>query len=657
MRKVAVIGHQSLLDPVMSRLQRLNIVHIVDVSQSLSAETLATLDQASPANAPQLALEEQVAHVRSAVDLLDEHFKVKKGVIETFSGVRYALTEREYRQRAEAVEHIQPLLTQADKLKAQLRNLETRQNSIRDRLEILAPWENLDIPVSDIRDTELLRVQLGEITASSIGQLRLELEEAGVGAYHEVVSHVSDRLRMFLVYPKRQQAEIQILLRQVNWSPVSLPFLTGTVAEEIRRLRESLQALAEEQDATLADVQTLVEERLTLYAREDELRNRLDREAAKELLGYTQRLFVLHGWVRAKDLPQLRTAMRKLSPAIVVEDEPPAPGELYPVDLENPSVVQPFEVITRVAGLPQAGALDPTPYLTPFFFVFFGLCLGDAGYGIVLSILSLWLIKRANAVGMGRQLMYLMAICGISTVLSGALTGSWFGDLLGIPPLWFNPVENPLPMLALSIGLGVLQIFAALGIKAYDNIRRGHLLNAVYDQVLWLIFLSGLVMMLISANVEQLATLGGAGKYLSLGGAIGLVLTQGRHQSNPVRRLLSGLLSLYGVSGYMSDVLSYSRLLALGMASGVVAMVLNDAARRLLAIPVVGWVFTILILVGGHLFNLLINLVSAYVHSSRLQYVEFFTKFLEAGGRPFEPLSERHRYLVVEPDAASPSRT
>ena len=206
-------------------------------------------------------------------------------------------------------------------------------------------------------------------------------------------------------------------------------------------------------------------------------------------------------------------------------------------------------------------------------------------------------------------------------------------------------------MLILSVALGMNSILTGLAIKV-NKIRNGQLVDAICDELMWIIFLIGLVMMLVagSMSVPQVAVVA---RYLAIGGGAGLIMTQGRHQKNPIKRLFSGVLSLYGLSGYMSDALSYSRLLALGMSGGVIGMVINDMGRRLLAIPLVGWIIAIALLVVGHLLNLLINLISAYVHSSRLQYVEFFTKFLEAGGKAFRPLAEQHRYLVVKPDTAS----
>ena len=653
MRRVTIVGHQALLDQVMTVLQRLEILQIDDIDESLPSEDLSFSSRSVTGSDALLQLEEQAARVRSALDVLDKHFRKPAGLIETFAGTRFAVSESDYRRWSETEEHTLPAVSQAQQLRDRLLELQAQQRSVSEDIELLRPWRGLDVPADEIQDTRLFRIQLGEVTGRALDQLSEDLSAVSGAAGFAVISQASDVCSILLYYPKKLEEQLLIPLRRAEWRPAALPPVIGTVAQTIDMLEERLKAIAAEQDEVIQAIGTLVDERLALYAREDELRNRIEREQVKELLGFTQRLFVIRGWARRKDVETLNSAMAEVSPAIVVEDESPRPGELHPVDIENPPVIEPFEVVTRVAGLPMPHSLDPTPYLAPFFLIFFGMALGDAGYGIVLSIISLWLVKRVNAVGLGLKLLHMLAICGIGAVAAGVLTGSWFGDLFGLPPLWLNPMENPLPMLILSVALGMIQILTGLAIKGYDKIRNGQLVDAICDELMWIIFLIGLVMMLVAGSMSQWPQVAVVARYLAIGGGAGLIMTQGRHQKNPIKRLFSGVLSLYGVSGYMSDALSYSRLLALGMSGGVIGMVINDMGRRLLAIPLVGWIIAIALLVVGHLLNLLINLISAYVHSSRLQYVEFFTKFLEAGGKAFRPLAERHRYLVVKPDTAS----
>lgn len=665
MRRVTILGHQSSRDAVVRELQLLGTVQVDDARTALRPEEQETLFGADPAAGETLPgrrpeadrrlaedLEQEVAQVDFAIGLLDRYFRPKKGVIETFAGIRVLVGERTYRERAQATDEVTGLVARARHLSVELARVQAREAELRERAALLTPWRGLDAPREELGDTRLFRVTPGLFTGRGSETLAGELASVSPAAGYEPVSQTRDALFTVLYYPKAQEEAVLAVARRYGWAAVTLPAFTGAVAGELARVEAGLAELGPERQRLIGEVEGLLSERLTLYARYEHLRNRQGQEQARDRLGHTERLFVLRGWCRRRDLPRLRQAVERVSPAVMVEDEVPAPGEPYPVDLENPAVLRPFEVVTRVAGLPASGALDPSPYLAPFFFIFFGIMLGDAAYGIILFLAGLWLVKRAKAVGLGRQLLYLLSLCGVSTFVAGALTGSWFGNLFGIPPLWFDPLKDPVRMLVVSLGLGVVQIFTALGVKAYDNIRRGNRLDALYDQGFWVVFLSGLLLMLVSAGGPQFSGFGRPGKYLALGGAVALILTQGRSQKNLLARLGSGVLSLYGVSSYLSDVLSYSRLLALGLSSTVIAMVLNFGAEMLKGIPVVGWLLMGALLVAGHLFDLLISAVGAYVHASRLQYVEFFTKFFEAGGRPFKPLAEGHRYLLVEPEAA-----
>jgi len=259
--------------------------------------------------------------------------------------------------------------------------------------------------------------------------------------------------------------------------------------------------------------------------------------------------------------------------------------------------------------------------------------------------------------------MYLF--CGISTIFWGVMFGSYFGDLVdvisetffghkvSIPPLWFFPVNEPMRMLVFSLLLGIIHIFAGLGIKFYICVRKKDYKSLLYDVVFWYVLLITLIIILLSTQMiidifgVDLGISSVAVKVcgvLAVIAAIGITLTNGRESRNPFKRFLKGLYALYGISGYLSDVLSYSRLLALGLATGVICNVINKMAGMTASAGVIGIVPFIVIVVLGHALNLGINALGAYVHTNRLQYVEFFGKFYEGGGRKFMPFCVKTKY-------------
>ena len=286
-----------------------------------------------------------------------------------------------------------------------------------------------------------------------------------------------------------------------------------------------------------------------------------------------------------------------------------------------------------------------------FFFIFFGMMLSDAGYGLILTIGGLLGARYLDAGEGLKRIMRMIGISGISTMFWGVLYGSWFGDAVPIVaetffgrsieiPMLIDPLNEPMKVLIISCVFGIVHLFAGMGIRAYIMIKRRDVPGAVFDVGLWYVFLIGLPLLLVPG------TLGTVGKVMSVAGAVGLVLTQGRHKPTLTGKITSGVMSLYNVTSYFSDVLSYSRILALGLATGVIASVVNILAS-MAGNSIIGIILFIVVFVFGHLLNLAINALGAYVHSARLQYVEFFGKYYEGGGVKFNPLKIETKYVKV----------
>lgn len=373
----------------------------------------------------------------------------------------------------------------------------------------------------------------------------------------------------------------------------------------------------------------------------DHLTLQRDRLAVTDNFASTGQAVLITGWARAADVDRLEKELNQVSKTATLIATEPEEGEVFPVALKNSPLVEPFEAVTNLYSTPSHREIDPTPALAPFFFVFFGIALGDAGYGILLTLLSLFLLKKLQPKGMGEQLLKLLVLGGLATIGFGILSGGWFGDLLPLPPLWFNPVDDPMKMLIFSLILGVIHLYTGMGIQAYRSIKAGKVMDALFDQGFWYLFLTGLPLL-------AFPPLQGVGKVMALVGAAGLILTQGRNQKNVFMKLISGVGSLYDVTGYLSDVLSYSRLLALGLAGGVIAVAINTMGRMLASAGAIGLVVMVLLLVGGHIFNLIISALGAFVHTSRLQYIEYFGKFFEGGGKAFTPFQIKTQYVDVE---------
>ena len=319
-------------------------------------------------------------------------------------------------------------------------------------------------------------------------------------------------------------------------------------------------------------------------------------------------------------------------------------------------MVVPFEAVTEMYSLPAYYGFDPTRIFALFYAVFFGMMLSDAGYGILMAVGCFVALKKFDLEGMTYKMVKMFFYCGISTTIWGALFGGWFGDIVpvftrtflgkevAVSPLWFNPLDDPMKLLILSLALGVVHIFIGMGIKAYMQIKEGKWLDAICDEGFWYVTIIGLIAWLGGGTISDSLTT--VGMYMSIIGGAGLLLTGGRHNKG-FGKITGGLSNIYNITSYMSDILSYARLLALGLATGVIAQVVNTMGT-LFGGGIGGLIALTIIFLFGHTLNLAINALGAFIHASRLQYVEFFGKFYEDGGEPFDPFRRKTKYIKLE---------
>ncbi len=319
-----------------------------------------------------------------------------------------------------------------------------------------------------------------------------------------------------------------------------------------------------------------------------------------------------------------------------------------PVAFENNLLVSPVEGITESYTMPSSQDIDPNPIMAFFYYLFFGMMFSDAGYGLLMIIVCGYggFIGRSKI----KKMLRMFFFCGISTLFWGLMYGSFFGNaitsigeiFLGrrliLRPLWINPTQEPLTLLIFSIALGFIQILTGLCIKFYIQLRHGRITEGLLDTGSWILTLSGLGILSAGIAYEPLTT---PGVIITAIGALSLVTTQGRDKKNIFLKITGGFLSLYNITSYISDILSYSRLMALGLATGVIAEVVNILGG-LGGNSLTGIIMYILIFIIGHSLNFAINMLGAYVHTNRLQYVEFYSKFYEGGGRAFVPFGSRY---------------
>lgn len=528
---------------------------------------------------------------------------------------------------------------------------EQKNASSRAQLQITAlePWKDLDLDLSVTQTRSTALMYLTAAADVNLEELEKDLLEASPLCYIHKVSSSSEMSCLLVLYHKDAQDAVMEVIKGFNTNRPDFASCKGTAAENISLLKSQIETSAQEIERLTEQLKAAAESAQLLKTGSDMISVQIDDQKVRENIFQTQSVFALTGWIAEEDADKVKKLLDRYSCYYTLEQ--PAEGDDPPVKLKNNKFVQPYELITEMYSLPTPDGIDPTPMLTPFFILFFGMMLADAGYGLLIFLLCFIGLKKFKPdEGFLKSAMQIGTSCGLSTMFWGVMYGgyfgnlipqvaeSWFGKTITIPAV-FDMLNDPMSIMILSFLLGAVHLFTGMGIKIYMLAKRGHLMDGLMDVGLWYLILVGLPMMVLPAVAN-------VGKILAIVGAVGLILTQGRHEKNILMKPIKGVMSLYDITGYLSDVLSYSRVLALGLAGGIIANVFN-LLGTMPGFNLVGIIAFLLIFVIGHVFNLAISGLGAYVHTSRLQYVEFFGKFYEAGGKPFRPFQANTKYTLI----------
>ncbi len=528
---------------------------------------------------------------------------------------------------------------------------EQKNASSRAQLQITAlePWKDLDLDLSVTQTRSTALMYLTAAADVNLEELEKDLLEASPLCYIHKVSSSSEMSCLLVLYHKDAQDAVMEVIKGFNTNRPDFASCKGTAAENISLLKSQIETSTQEIERLTEQLKAAAESAQLLKTGSDMISVQIDDQKVRENIFQTQSVFALTGWIAEEDADKVKKLLDRYSCYYTLEQ--PAEGDDPPVKLKNNKFVQPYELITEMYSLPTPDGIDPTPMLTPFFILFFGMMLADTGYGLLIFLLCFIGLKKFKPdEGFLKSAMQIGTSCGLSTMFWGVMYGgyfgnlipqvaeSWFGKTITIPAV-FDMLNDPMSIMILSFLLGAVHLFTGMGIKIYMLAKRGHLMDGLMDVGLWYLILVGLPMMVLPAVAN-------VGKILAIVGAVGLILTQGRHEKNILMKPIKGVMSLYDITGYLSDVLSYSRVLALGLAGGIIANVFN-LLGTMPGFNLIGIIAFLLIFVIGHVFNLAISGLGAYVHTSRLQYVEFFGKFYEAGGKPFRPFQANTKYTLI----------
>ena len=652
MEKLSVIGMDSVKNSLLAELMDMESVQLRSPSEFAPKEAEGAEEGSGQRTEKIAELESKINDAELALAMLGKYSGAKSPLFAT----RRILHRDDLAQVMEERRKIEGDVNTVLGINLMLHRLREKKNKRMTELSAVRPWMNYDLPL-ELEGTKMCDITLGVLpSAVDMSALTEEVLKKSERADLKEVNRDKDLIYVAMLTLKGETEGALEVLRQSGFMESKFKGLHGKPDECEKFLEKSIEKLDEGISKAEKDIAAKYGYREGIECLHDQLVIERDREKARENLLSTRRTFSLEGWIPEVCIKKAVRVLTKYGCWFEFND--PEEGEEPPVVLKNRSMAYPFESITEMYSLPAYGTVDPTGIMAPFYAVFFGMMLSDAGYGIILTLATYIILKKFNLEGMTYRMMKMFFYCGISTVFWGAMFGGWFGDFvtvasrtflgkeITIDPVWFNPLDDPITLLIFSIALGIVHLFIGMGIQASELIKSGHKWDAVFDIFSWYMVITGLVMWMGGSQVSQ--ALVKPGMYVTIAGAAILLLTGGRKKKG-IGKITGGLGALYNVTSYASDILSYSRLLALGLATGVIAQVVNTVGT-LAGGGVKGAIIMVLAFFIGHTFNLAINALGAFVHTSRLQYIEFFGKFYEDGGEEFTPLRRNTKYIKLSDD-------
>lgn len=652
MQKVRFVVHRDDVDRLLTIAQRHGAVEFTETELPETTEPQV--------EHPHAQLFPRVQH---AIAFL-EPYAAKRGLWKTLrEGSQNELTEVEISKKANDTDVIASVVDDLERLQVEFAEVTDRVRQLEEQQGLLRACAGLQIRLADFHTRSTHTKLVGWSDTNQKAHTK-NLTDTLSEAFSDTpipfgLTAVNDSL-VAVTVPKNalSAADMESFVEGLDARVVQTPAGVETPEVELTATEEAL-AKAKGELALLHDQAEhfAITHLKPLHIASEVLAWERDRYAILDTGAATKHTVVFDGWLNATKREAIEGDIEKAGIAAAISELALEEGEEPPVDIVNSPFIQPFEVVTRLYGMPGYKDLDPTLFLAGFFFLFFGLSLTDVGYGLTLMIVAVAILTLFKVPTVVRTFAKLLLFMGLGSFLVGLL----FGGYLGIPPealpeslqaiALFDPIGNPLPVFYLALGLGVFQVMVGMMLKIYSDARNGQLMGGILDQGPWLfVFFVAIAYLAVTTGYLSGVTEAQLTNLIYVG-LVMVVLASGRNGKTLLEKVQKAALSLYDSIGYFSDILSYSRLLALGLATTALAFAVNLIAEIVSdSVPYLGPVLAIVVLVIGHLFTLAVNTLGAFIHSARLQFVEFFGKFIAGTGREFKPLKRSERYIAVTED-------